>query len=798
MFSNKNKFIEELNNRSIRTYGHEIKKVSLEYTYLLIADMVKEYAISNWNVTHQLQNEAQGKTVFYFSIEFLMGRLFTNNLMNLGVYNICKEGLLDIGIDINEIEDVESDVGLGNGGLGRLAACFLDSIASLNYQGNGNTIRYKYGFFKQAIVNDCQVEQPDTWLSLGNPWEVKKLANSVDVKFYGNIEYTIDENNHFRFEHKNAECVKAVPYDMSIVGKDTKNTNILRMWDAEVSENIPPTTNYIKYLADVNAICQNLYPDDSTDEGKILRIKQEYFFVSAGIRTICNYHLRQYDSLDNLHEKIVIQLNDTHPVLAIPELMRVLMDDYKYTWNDAYTITTNCMAYTNHTILQEALEKWPIRLFQPLLPRIYMIIQEIDRRYYDLAVSYFHDDINKVFKTLILRDELVHMGNLAVIGSYSINGVAKIHSDLVKNVLFKEFSELWPHKFSNKTNGITHRRWLLFSNPELCSLLDEKIGKGYRNDISELNKLMDFINDKDTIDKFMVVKKQRKEILAKLIYESTGYTVDINSIFDTQSKRLHAYKRQILNVLHIIYLYKKIKENPNFKMHPQTFIFAAKAAPSYHLAKKIIKLINNMSRVINNDPKVNKYLKVIFIPNYSVSIAEKLMNATDVSEQISTAGKEASGTGNMKFMMNGAITLGTMDGANIEIVKEVGEENAVIFGLNEKEVKEVKNHYRSITLYNNSTRLKKVVDSLIDGTFTPDLDEYRIIYEDLIFKNDEYLVLKDFDSYVLAQEEIQRRYQKHEAFAKTCLINIAKSGFFSSDRTIEEYVNDIWKIKKVM
>ncbi len=797
MFSSVKSFKDELTQRAIRTYGHEVEEISNKYVYIIVGDMIREYSASNWNYTHDLKSEKKEKKLFYFSIEFLMGRLFTNNMLSLGIYDIVKNGLAELNIDINEIEDMESDAGLGNGGLGRLAACFLDSIASLGLPGNGNSIRYEYGFFKQKIIDYEQHEVPDQWLSYGNVWEVKKLDNAVDVKFYGNIDISCDKDNNFKFEHNNAECVRAVPYDMPIVGYKTKNTNALRLWSAEVSENIPITTNYVKYLQDVKNICQNLYPDDSTDEGKILRLKQEYFFVAAGLSSIIKDHLKNYDSLDNLHKKVVIQLNDTHPVLCIPELMRILMDEHGYQWEKAWNITTNTMAYTNHTVLEEALEKWPIRYIQPLLPRIFMIIQEIDSRFNELSRAFFNGDMTKVFHCQIIRDGIVHMGNLAVVGSFSVNGVAKIHSNIIKETIFNDFYKIWPSKFSNKTNGITQRRWLLYSNPELCEFLDRKIGTEYRNDLKHLEKLLDYVDDYETQMEFLKIKQQRKVVLADLIMETTNIKVDVNSIFDTQAKRLHAYKRQLLNVLHIIHLYYKIKNDRNYRMHPQTFIFAAKAAPSYALAKKIIKLINCISAKINEDARISNLIKVVFIPNYSVSIAEKLMNATDVSEQISTAGKEASGTGNMKFMMNGAITLGTLDGANIEIDELVGRENDIIFGLTKDEVYEVKKNYSSFMLYNKSQDIKLVVDSLINGEFSDNLEDFRLIYDDLLFKNDEYLVLKDFDAYLNAQKVVQTKYKDKQEWAKSCLINIAKSGFFSSDRTIMEYSNEIWKIKEV-
>ena len=794
MFTSKEEFKNELISRTLNKYGKELNEVPNEYLFMIIGTMIREYAMKNWLISDELIKKNQSKRLYYFSMEFLIGILFTNNAMNLGVYDVIKNSLEDLNIDINEIEDVESDAGLGNGGLGRLAACFLDSIASLNLPGNGNCIRYKYGLFKQKIVNNEQQEVPDTWLSIGNVWEIKKVEHAIDVKFYGHVEMKSDDNGHMKFIHKDAECVRAVPYDVPIVGYNTTQTNFLRLWDAEVSSNIPVTTNFIKYVQDVNLICQNVYPDDSTKEGRIIRLKQEYFFVAAGLNTIIKTHLKNYDNLDNFHEKVVIQLNDTHPVLCIPELMRILIDEYDYSWEKAWVITTNTFAYTNHTILQEAIERWPVSYIQSLLPRLYMIIAEIDNRYKSLAYDFFDGNYSIISHTEIIKDNVVHMGNLAIIGSFSVNGVAYMHSEILKNNLFNEFYRLWPNKFSNKTNGITHRRWLLFSNPQLTNLIKSKIGDNFICNPQNLDKLLEYKDDKDLLDKFLIVKKERKQILANYIKKELNIDISVDSIFDIQAKRLHAYKRQLLNILHVIYLYQKILNDNSFSMHPQTFIFAAKAAPAYILAKKIIKLINCVANKINNDPVANKFIKVIFIPNYSVSIAELLMSAADISEQISTAGKEASGTGNMKFMLNGAITLGTMDGANVEIDELVTSENDIIFGLNEKEVIHCKKSYSSLDIYSNNHDLRNAIDTLINGTFSNDPEDFRVIYDDLILRNDEYLVLKDFESYCEAHRKAQSKYIDRYSWAKSCIINIGKAGYFSSDRTILEYKNDIWKI----
>ncbi|MEG0452048.1 MAG: glycogen/starch/alpha-glucan phosphorylase, partial [Coprobacillus sp.] len=688
------------------------------------------------------------------------------------------------------------DAGLGNGGLGRLAACFMDSLASLSYPAFGNTIRYEYGLFKQKIENGYQVEVPDQWLKLGNMWEVRKPKHAVEVKFWGHVVW--DEQTG-KWNHVDAECVRAVPYDMPIVGNGTTVTNTLRLWQAEPSEQIPSNKDFRQYAQEVRDICQTLYPDDSTLAGRTLRLKQQYFFVSAGIRAILKSHLRVYPSLHNFHEKNVIQLNDTHPVLAIPELMRIFIDEYNMEWEEAWEITSHTCAYTNHTILSEALEKWPVSTMELLLPRIYQIIEEINRRFigYVKQVSDHDDDL--LSRVMIIKDGQVHMAHLAIAGSFSINGVARLHSQILKEQEMKDFNFLYPTKFNNKTNGITHRRWLAYSNPELSALLNETIGNDWMAHPEQLEKLMDYTQDSIVQGKFYNVKQQRKQILADYIQKHNGIKVDPNSIFDIQVKRLHAYKRQLLNILHVVYLYQQMKADAGFRIYPRTFIFGAKAAPAYYFAKKVIKLINSVADVVNNDPETNDYLKVVFIENYGVTIAEKIMPAADVSEQISTAGKEASGTGNMKFMMNGAVTIGTLDGANVEIAEQVGDDNVVIFGLKDNEVNELRRHgqYSAWDYYNNDTHIKRVVDSLVDGTFHESREEFRMIFDELMNRNDEYFLFADFESYIKAQEKINDLYKDRAVWSKMCLVNIAKSGYFSSDRTIEDYVADIWKLDKV-
>ena len=796
MFTNKKEFIESFTQRIIEKYGRTVEEAHITEKYMVLGEMVRDYASINWKDSKRSIAENNQKVMFYFSMEFLIGRLLTNNLMNLGIYDLVKESLAELDIDINQLEDMESDAGLGNGGLGRLAACFLDSLASLNLPGHGNTIRYEYGHFKQLIVKGYQVEVPDQWLALGNIWEVRKPKHAVDVKFWGRIDMSKDKAGNVICNHVDCEHVKGIPYDMPVIGCDTKVTNSLRLWRPVASEILPKNKDFRVYLSEVHAICQNVYPDDSTEEGQLLRLKQEYFLSSASIQAMVKAHIRVYGNTDNFAEKTVIQLNDTHLVLAIPELMRVLMDEHKYDWDKAWNIVSKCFAYTNHTVMREALERWPIQLIQRLLPRIYMIIEEINYRYrrYLKAKNYSQDYIDDM---MIINDYQVHMANLAIVAATSVNGVAELHTKILTDQLFANYYHDTPEKFNNKTNGISHRRWLLYSNPQLTKLLDKTIGKEYHNDPEALDKLMDHVDEEKIQREFLEIKKERKVILADYISKKLRIKLNVDSIFDVQAKRLHAYKRQLMNIFYVIYLYQRLKENREYKIIPQTFIFAAKAAPSYVFAKAVIKLINEVAKVINADDEVNKYLKVVFIPNYQVSLAEILTTAADVSEQISTAGKEASGTGNMKFMMNGAITLGTLDGANVEINDLAGEENNVIFGLTEEEVRETReNEYQAWDIYNEDEELKAVVDSLVNNTWILS-NEFKVIFDELMYGNDEYLVLKDFRTYVEAHKKIQTLYQDKRKWAKMALTNIARSGYFSSDRTIREYTEDIWKIEKI-
>lgn len=800
MFESVEQFKKEFEARIIQKYGRSVKESHITEKYDILGTMVRDEASIHWKKSKEIVASKKQKQIVYFSMEFLLGRMLTNNLNNLGIFDVVKEGLSQMNIDIDELVKKESDAGLGNGGLGRLAACFMDSIASIGYPGHGNSIRYEYGFFRQKIENGRQIEVPDQWLTLGNVWEIRKPKHAVDIKFWGRVEsYQVDGRTMFR--HVDAEHVLAVPYDMPMVGYQNGVTNTLRLWSAEPSsENLPRDKDFYTYLVETRKLCHGLYPDDSTEAGKMLRLKQQYFFVSAGIQANIKAHLRVYKSLDNFHEKLTLQLNDTHPVLAIPELMRILMDDYAYEWEDAWKIVSHTMAFTNHTVMAEALERWPVHYLQNLLPRVYSIIEEINRRFLMLVRSETGNNENKVRSMAIIRDGMVYMTNLAIVGSFSVNGVASLHTEILKNNVFKDFYQLWPEKFNNKTNGITHRRWLVYSNPQLAKLIEKSIGKEWITNPLGLDKLMKDVNNPSVQEAFLAIKRQRKQILADYIKVNQNITVDVDSIFDIQVKRLHAYKRQMLNLLHIIYLFQRMKEDESFRIFPRTFIFGAKAAPSYAFAKKVIELILALANLINNDPEISPYLKVIFIENYDVSKAEIIMPAADVSEQISTAGKEASGTGNMKFMMNGAITLGTLDGANVEISERAGIENVLIFGLRDNEVEQLKHSgmYNPWNYYHEDPRLKKVMDALVNGSLAMgNGDQFRMIFDEIMMRNDEFLILADFASFVEAQEKMALRYQNRLAWAKSCLINIAQSGYFSSDRTIKEYATDIWKLQPI-
>ena len=797
IFSSVESFKEALKTEVSSRFGREFEDSYPEERYQALGALIRDQAGNSWKVTKESVRDNKTKQLYYFSMEFLMGRLMVNNLMNMGIYDVVRQGLEELGEDIHNYEVLEADAGLGNGGLGRLAACFLDSLASLNLAGNGNCIRYHYGLFKQEIVDGCQVEKPDCWLRLGNVWEVWKPQHAVQVKFGGTLNAYMDQFGKFHSSYNPSFVVRAVPYDVPIVGYHTPTTNTLRLWDAEVDEESVQAGNLDRYVHDVQALTANVYPDDSTIEGKELRLKQEYFFVCAGVAQLIRNHIRDYGDLNNLADKVAIQLNDTHPVLVIPELMRVLMDDYSYTWDQAWDMVTHTVAYTNHTILAEALERWPQDMMRNLLPRIYMIIEEIERRFhYEVQ----HRGMEHLFSQMsILAGNQVNMANLAVIGSHSVNGVAKIHSEILVNSVLAQFAALYPEKFNNKTNGVTHRRWLVYSNPQLTDLLKKYIGDGFIRHPEELEKLMDYVDDPKLQEEFFRVKRERKLILADYCRKNLGIEVDVDTMFDCQSKRLHAYKRQLLNIFHIMYLYLRMKQDPNFKPVPTTYFFSAKAAPSYALAKEIIKLINKVADRINNDPAASPYIKVVFIPNYSVSIAEILCNAADVSEQISTAGKEASGTGNMKYMMNGALTLGTLDGANVEIVDCVGYENAKIFGLKVDQIEAIKreNSYDPWRIYNSNPKLRMVIDSLTNTTWSENPNEFQLIFNDLMLHRDEFFVLADFDAYLMAHADVNAWYKDKPAWARAMLINIAKSGYFSSDRTIRQYADEIWGLDEI-
>ena len=797
MFSDTNTFKDHFSNFMHINFGKDMAESDLTEKYIVLSKMVRTYMLEDWRETKYRVRTNNCKQVYYFSLEFLLGRLLKNNLKSLGIYDVVKNGLKELNININDIEDLETDAGLGNGGLGRLAACFMDSLATLDYAGSGNTIRYKNGLFKQYIINNEQVEVPDQWLRIENPWEVRKANKTCDVRFYGYVEVTRDGNGDLEFHRKDTEHVLAVPYDMTIPGYNTDTTNTLRMWSAEPSDDLPAGRDYKKYLRDVDDICLNLYPDDSTEEGRILRIKQEYFFVAAGLESITRDHMKVYGTLDNFADKVVIQLNDTHPALAVPELMRILMDKYHMSWDKAWYITTHTFAYTNHTVMQEALEKWPVDYIKKLIPRVFMIIETINDKFKQQLID-MGKDHNFIESVLIISGGNVRMANLSIVGSYSVNGVAKIHTNIIKTQTFRDYYDLYPEKFNNKTNGVTPRRWLLYSNAQLCNLLQRYIGKDFYSDFNRIEDIINYADNTSLQEEFLSVKQVKKEQFAYWLKKNENIIVDPNSIFDSIAKRLHAYKRQLLDIMYVMSLYFKIKEDPNFTMKKTTFFFAAKAASSYYFAKKVIKLINCVAEKVNNDPQVNRFINVVFIPNYRVTVSEKLMPATDISEQISTAGKEASGTGNMKFMMNGALTLGTLDGANVEIKDLVGDDNCVIFGLHEDEVNRLKKDgYKPYEYYENNPVIHKLIDSLLDDTWSSEKDDFKDIADEFLIRNDEYMILADFDAYCKAHDKMYEYYSDPHSWAKKCLINIGKSAYFSSDRTIEEYVNDIWHIQKI-
>ena len=810
----KDVFKRDVRNNVKTLFRKEVEEATPQQLFQAVSYAVKEAIIDDWLATQKQYEKDDPKTVYYMSMEFLLGRALGNNLINMTAYKEVKEALEEMGIDLNVIEDQEPDPALGNGGLGRLAACFLDSLATLGYASYGCGIRYRYGMFKQKIRDGYQVEAPDNWLKDGNPFELRRPEYAKEVRFGGNIRVEYDETGKTHFVQENYESVMAIPYDYPIVGYGNHIVNTLRIWDAEAIVDFQLDSfdrgDYHKAVEQENLaknIVEVLYPNDNHIAGKELRLKQQYFFVSASIQAAITKFKKKHGDISKLPEKVTFQMNDTHPTVAVAELMRILLDEENLGWNEAWDITTKCCAYTNHTIMAEALEKWPIDLFSRLLPRIYQIIQEIDRRFIAQVRAQYPGNEEKVKKMAILMDGQVKMAHLAIVAGYSVNGVAKLHTEILKNQELKDFYEMMPEKFNNKTNGITQRRFLMHANPLLADWVTEKLGtKEWITDLSKMSGLKEWLDDEEALKEFMTIKFKNKERLAAYIKEHNGVEVDPRSIFDVQVKRLHEYKRQLLNILHVMYLYNQIKEHPEMSFYPKTYIFGAKASAGYIRAKEIIKLINSVADVINNDRSINGKLKVVFIEDYRVSNAELIFAAADISEQISTASKEASGTGNMKFMMNGAPTLGTMDGANVEIVDEVGIDNAFIFGLSADEVinYEQNGGYNPYDIYNNDPDIHRVVDQMVDGTYSNgDTEMYRDLYNSLLnnqggSRADMYFILKDFRSYADAQARAMEAYKDKEKWAKMALKNTACCGKFSADRTIQEYVDDIWHLDHVV
>ena len=808
---NKEEFKANIVN-NLRFAGVTLENATKREIFDAVSKSAMNIITKDWLITKSIYEKEEVKQAYYLSAEFLMGRAFSNNLVNLTIYSQVKEVLDELKIDVNIIEDQEEDAGLGNGGLGRLAACFLDSLATLGLPGHGYGIRYKYGMFKQKIVNGFQVEYPDKWLDYKDPWEIERREEAVTVKFGGKIIVEKDETGREHFKRVDAELISAIPFDMPIVGYGNGIVNTLRLWQAESPNgfnlqvfNDQHYNTAVKDIIRAEDISRVLYPNDSGPSGKELRLRQQYFFVSASLQDLIKkFKIKHGTNFNLFPEKVSIQLNDTHPVVAIPELMRILIDWEKLEWDEAWGIVVKTCNYTNHTILSEALEKWPINIFQGLLPRVYQIIEEINRRFMIELRLAFPGDWAKHNKMSIISNNTIKMAWLAIHGSSKVNGVAALHTEILKNQELKDWYEMYPHKFLNKTNGITQRRWLLKANPALSNIITELIGDKWITDLSELKKLENYADNIEVLDKFIISKHEDKVKLASYIKEHNQIEIDPNSIYDVQIKRLHEYKRQLLNVLHIIDLYFKVKNNPNLDIVPRTFIFGAKSASGYRRAKNIIKLVNAVGEIVNNDVSINGKIKVVFLENYRVSLAEKIFPAANVSEQISTAGKEASGTGNMKFMINGAPTIGTLDGANVEIIEEAGEENNFIFGLTSKEVQELndKSSYNPLELTKKIEGLERVMTSLIDGTFSSDSSMFQELYNSLLYgidgnRPDEYYLLKDFESYREAQKRVDLAYKDKYGWAKKAWLNIANGGKFSSDRTILEYANEIWNIKQI-
>ena len=791
-------------------YRKALEKATVEEIYQAAAFTVRDIISENWIKTHDEYYEKDEKVVYYLSMECLMGRFLGNGLINLEMFEEVKEVFDELGVDFNMVEDAEPGPGLGNGGLGRLAACFLDSLSTLSLPAYGCGIRYHYGIFEQRIENGYQVEVPDNWLENGDPWGVKRSEYAVEVKFGGSVRAVPKSNGDYRFIQENYQSVMAVPYDYPVIGYGNNTVNTLRLWEAKPKNPLDLKSfnegNYQKAAEEellANTMTDVLYPADEHYQGKELRLRQQYFFISATIQRVIARFKQKHSDFSLLPDKVAFQLNDTHPSVAVAELMRVLVDENDVPWNQAWEITQKVCAYTNHTIMSEALEKWPMELFSRLLPRIYQIVEEINRRFCLELTERYGSDPEKIRNMAIIADGQIRMAYLAIVGSHSVNGVAALHTEILKNQELKDFYDLYPEKFNNKTNGITQRRWLLHANPGLAELVSEKIGKGWITNLEELEKILPYAEDKEFCRRFMEIKRQNKVRLADYIMKTKGIEINPDSIFDIQVKRLHEYKRQLLNILHVIGLYNQLKMNPGMDIVPRTFIFGAKAAAGYRRAKLIIKLINSVAEVVNNDPVINGKIKVVFMENYRVSVAERLMPAADVSEQISTAGKEASGTGNMKFMLNGAVTIGTMDGANVEICEEVGMDNIFIFGMSAKEVQQkYQGGYDPWTVYNMNQEVRMALNSLINGTFDPDTNLFRELYDALLNgfggRADEYFVLEDYADYARAQNDINAAYRDTDKWAKMAITNVAKSGKFSSDRTIRQYAEEIWDLKPVI
>jgi starch phosphorylase len=807
----KEAFKKEVRESVIRLYRKDIKNASQQEIFQAVGSVVEGEIIDDWMKSCEAFEKQQNKIVYYMSMEFLVGRALGNNLLNLGEYEGVREALEEMGLNINVLEDEEPDPALGNGGLGRLAACFMDSLATLGYHAYGCGIRYHYGMFKQKIEDGYQKEVPDDWLKNGYPFELKRPEHAKEIRFGGNTRTEWDpKTNTTHFIYENYSSVRAVPYDIPVVGYKNHVIDTLRIWDAEAINTFSLDSfdkgDYDKAVEQDNlarTITEVLYPNDNHYSGKELRLKQQYFFVSATVQEALVKHMKTYGTLDNLPEKVAFQMNDTHPTVAVAELMRLLLDEYGYGWDKAWEITVRCCAYTNHTIMAEALEKWPIDLFSRLLPRIYQIIEEINRRFLTSIQERYPNDTNKIKNMAVIYDGQIRMAYLAIVGGHAVNGVAALHTEILKKDVLKDFYEMMPEKFSNKTNGITQRRFLLHGNQKLANWITDKIGEGWVTDLPQVAKLKVYADDDKALQEFMNIKRQNKVRLAEYIRVHNGIEVDPNSIFDIQIKRLHEYKRQLLNILHIMYLRNKLKANPGMNFYPRTFIFGAKASAGYKVAKNIIKLINSVAEIVNNDPDLQHKLKVVFIEDYKVSNGELLFSAADVSEQISTASKEASGTGCMKFMLNGALTLGTMDGANVEIVEEVGRENTFIFGLSSEEVINYEHNggYDPEYIFNTDGEIRQLLVQLVNGTFDPDTDLFRPIYDSLLTDKfgtpDRYFILKDFHSYVEAQKQVEEAYRDEKKWAKMALLNTASAGKFSSDRTILEYAKEIWNLDPV-